>query len=85
MTTDKLLVLNKDEASVSFIEATGGRCLHVLTVGAHPHEVAITPDHRTAYVSNAGGNSVSVIDTVSMEETGRIEHDEFQFPHDIKI
>jgi len=84
-TTDRLLVLNKDEDSVSFIETEGGRCLRVLPVGAHPHEIAITSDGGTAYVSNAMGNSVSIIATSAMEETGRIEHDEFQFPHDIKL
>ncbi|MFC2077334.1 YncE family protein [Candidatus Bipolaricaulota bacterium] len=83
--TDRLMVLNKDEDSVSFIEAESGRCLRVLPVGAHPHEVAITSNGDTAYVSNATGNSVSIIDVVTMEETGRIEHAEFQFPHDLKI
>lgn len=84
-TTNRLLVLNKDEASVSFIEADGGRCVNVLPVGSHPHEVAITSDGAIAYVSNAMGNSISIIDTTAMTETGRIEHDEFQFPHDLKI
>ena len=84
-TTDRLLVLNKDEASVSFIEADGGRCLKVLPVGSHPHEVAITSDGVIAYVSNAMGNSISIIDTVAMVESGRIEHEGFQFPHDLKI
>ena len=84
-TKDKLIVLNKDAASVSFIETDSGQCLRTLPVGAHPHEIAITSDGATAYVSNAMGNSVSIIDTSAMEETGRIEHDEFQFPHDIKI
>ena len=82
---DRLIVLNKDENSVSFIEIDGGRCVRTLPVGAHPHEVAIAPNGDMAYVSNAMGNSISIIDTVSMEETGRIEHPEFQFPHDLKI
>jgi len=84
-TTDVLIVLNKDEDSVSFLEASNGRLLKVLPVGSHPHEVAITRDCRTAYVSNAMGNSISILDTESMTETGRIEHEDFQFPHDLKI
>ena len=79
------IVLNKDEDSVSFIETEAGRCLQVVPVGGHPHEVALTPDGTVAYVSNAMGNSLSILDCLAMEETGRIEHDEFQFPHDIKI
>ena len=82
---DRLVVLNKDEDSVSFIELDNNRCLQVIPVGAHPHEIAATSDGGTAYVSNAMGNSVSIIDTAAMEETGRIEHEDFQFPHDIKI
>jgi len=84
-TTDRLLVLNKDEDTVSVIETQQGRCLQVVPVGGHPHEVAISSDGATAYVSNAMGNSVSILDTKAKEETGRIEHNEFQFPHDLKI
>ncbi len=82
---DRLIVLNKDENSVGFIEVKSGRRLRVVPVGAHPHEVAAAADGRTVYVSNAMGNSLSVIDGVEMEERERIEHAEFQFPHDIKI
>ncbi len=82
---DRLIVLNNDEDSVGFIDVESGRCLHTISVGGHPHEVAIAPDLRTVYVSNAMGNSLSVIDAATVEETERIEHAEFQFPHDIKI
>lgn len=84
-TTDRLIVLNKDEDSVSFIDVTTGDTLRVLPVGGHPHEVAIAAEEHTAYVSNAMGNSLSIIDTATMEETERVEHAEFQFPHDLKI
>jgi len=32
-------------------------------VGVLPHQIAITPDGNHAYVTNAGSDSVSVIDT----------------------
>jgi len=82
---NRLIVLNKDEASVSFIAAENGQCMKTLPVGAHPHEVAVAADGTMAYVSNAMGNSISILNTVDMTETGRIEHDGFQFPHDLKI
>lgn len=85
MTTDKLLVLNKDEDTVSFIDTRDGQCLQVVPVGSNPHEVAITSDRLTAYISNAMGNSISVLDCKAMNEVERIEHPEFQFPHDLKI
>ena len=45
-----LIVLNKDEQSVSFIETQAGRCLQVVPVGGHPHDVALTPDGKVAHV-----------------------------------
>jgi YVTN family beta-propeller protein len=41
-------------------------------VGRAPDWVTLTPDGRTAYVANAGSNSVSVVDLQSMKEITRI-------------
>ena len=41
-------------------------------VGAAPDWVTLTPDSKTAYVANAGSNSVSVIDLKSLKEVTRI-------------
>ena len=41
-------------------------------VGVAPDWVTLTPDGRTAYVANAGSNSVSVVDVVNMREVTRI-------------
>jgi YVTN family beta-propeller protein len=41
-------------------------------VGLAPDWVTLTPDSKTAYVANAGSNSVSVIDLKSMREVTRI-------------
>jgi YVTN family beta-propeller protein len=41
-------------------------------VGRAPDWITLTPDGRTAYVANAGSNSVSVIDIASMKEVTRI-------------
>ena len=41
-------------------------------VGLSPDWVTITPDGKTAYVANAGSNSVSVVDIRSMKEVTRI-------------
>ncbi|MGH9843280.1 MAG: hypothetical protein ACREEM_31455 [Blastocatellia bacterium] len=41
-------------------------------VGAAPDWVTLTPDGKTAYVANAGSNSVSVIDLKSLKEIARI-------------
>jgi len=41
-------------------------------VGIAPDWVTLTPDGRSAYVANAGSNSVSVIDLTAMREVVRI-------------
>jgi YVTN family beta-propeller protein len=41
-------------------------------VGVAPDWVTLTPDGRTAYVANAGSNSVSVVDIVGLREVVRI-------------
>ena len=46
--------------------------LGTASVGRAPDWVTLTPDGRTAYVANAGSNSVSVVDLRSMKEVTRI-------------
>ena len=41
-------------------------------VGRSPDWVTLTPDGKTAYVANAGSNSVSVVDIKAMKEITRI-------------
>ena len=41
-------------------------------VGRAPDWVTLTPDGKTAYVANAGSNSVSVVDLKSMKEVTKI-------------
>jgi YVTN family beta-propeller protein len=41
-------------------------------VGSAPDWVTLTPDSKTAYVANAGSNSVSVVDLKTMKEVARI-------------
>lgn len=46
--------------------------LGAVDVGTAPDWVTLTPDGKTAYVANAGSNSVSVVDVVAMKEVTRI-------------
>jgi len=72
-----LVVLNKSEQSASLIDPSNGTTIAKLPVGRGPHELAISPDGRTAYVANFGrfgvfpagdtmhtkpGNTVTVLD-----------------------
>jgi YVTN family beta-propeller protein len=72
-----LVVLNKSEHTASLIDPDSGKTLAKLPVGRGPHEVIVSPDGRTAYVSNFGpygicppndtmcktpGNTITVLD-----------------------
>ena len=72
-----LVVLNKSEHTASLIDPESGKTLAKLPVGRGPHEVIVSIDGRTAYVSNFGpygicpagdtmcktpGNTITVLD-----------------------
>jgi YVTN family beta-propeller protein len=83
--TGRLIVLNKDEDSLSFIDCRDGRTLAKLPLDANPHEVAVSPDGGRSYVTNAGGNTLSIVDNERMAELDRITHPEFRFPHGLAL
>lgn len=80
-----LLVLNKDDATLSFIDPATGAGTATIATGAGPHEVEVTADGRTAVVSNYGGqtagNSLSLIDVGSRKERARVDLGELHRPH----
>lgn len=72
-----LVVLNKSDATASLINPATGETITTLPVGRGPHELAISPDGKTAYVANFGrfgvyppgdtmhtkpGNTITVLD-----------------------
>lgn len=79
------MVLNKDDRSVMFIDDESGEITASLTVGINPHEAILAPDERIAYVSNAGGRSISVIDVETRHEMTRIDGYDWQFPHGLEV
>jgi len=85
--TGSLIVLNKAEASASLINLETGKEIKRFEVGAGPHEVAITSDGRTAVVCNYGqqepGNSLTVLDLLTLEVARTIDLGEYRRPHGI--
>ena len=79
----RLIVLNKDEHTVTFLSCSSGEVLATLAVDRDPHEVAVTPDGRTAYVVSSVGATVAVIDTATMSVRDTFTHPEFAFPHHV--
>ena len=67
---DVLAVANRGGTSITLIEPQTMQVVGKVEVGLDPHEIAIGPDPRYAYVSNYGGSygtSLSVVDLQTRE------------------
>ena len=51
---DLLIVFNKDEITVYFLDEPTRKSVKTVIVGRNPHEVSFTPAGKKAYISNAG-------------------------------
>src|SRR5688572_4669337 len=79
-----LLVGNKGENSLSFIDLASGRELgRRPTTGPMPHEIAISPDGRQAAVVAYGGHTIDIFDVASRERLRSIDLSPNQGPHGI--
>ena len=83
--SDRLVVLNKDSDSVSYLDPDTGDTAAVVETDFNPHEVAISPDGALTYVTCSLGGSLNVIDNESHEVVERFEHELFDFPHGLAI
>lgn len=80
---DTLLVGNKNENTVSFIDlGTGAEQARVPT-GNAPHEIAISPDRRQAAVVSYGGTGIDVLDVAGRRVAKRLEIAPNAGPHGI--
>jgi YVTN family beta-propeller protein len=60
--TDRLIwVVNPSDDSVAVIRPDNNTRLAKIAVGDEPQSIALTPDNQYAYVANAAGSSVSII------------------------
>jgi len=81
-----LLVCNKADDTVSFIDTRSFEVIGKATTGRGPHEVVVAPGGRWAYVANyEGGNSLSLIDVHRMKEVKKILLDPYESPHGMVI
>src|ERR1700754_1053054 len=80
-----LLVLNKAENSLAIVNPSTMQVVARVATGEGPHEVVVSSDGRTAYVSNYGaekpGNSLSVIDLAARKEVRRVDLGPLLRPH----
>jgi len=84
---DVLLICNKSDDTISFVDSKTLEVLGMTTTGRGPHEVATTPDGKWAFVANyeGPGNSISLIDVQAMEEVRKIPIDPHRQPHGIVV
>jgi YVTN family beta-propeller protein len=69
----RMLVVDSRLNSAVYVYALPDlKLLGSVDVGRAPDWVTLTPDGRTAYVANAGSNSVSVVDLIALKEVTRI-------------
>jgi predicted deacylase/DNA-binding beta-propeller fold protein YncE len=91
-----LVVVEQGAGRVTVLDAASGAQRGTVKIGTDPHEVAISPDGRLAYVSNFGlsdkdraigvpGDSVSVVDLATFTELRRLSTLPHKAPHGVKV
>ncbi|MFW5947871.1 MAG: hypothetical protein ACOCUW_05205 [Gemmatimonadota bacterium] len=85
-----LLVVNKSGSSLSFLDGRTGRSVATVETGYAPHEVAVSPDGRWAYVTDYGtgpepGSTVTIVDVAARARVGTIDLGEHTRPHGVAV
>ena len=85
---DTLLILNKSDATLQFVDASSFETLGTVATGEGPHEVAVSDDGKIAVVANYGtglnpGTTLSVIDVTARKQLRRFALPGLLRPHGI--
>ncbi len=93
--THGLIVIDKIGRHVRFFDPSTYQEISSLDVGVAPHDVAISPDHKFAYIPVYGdgvygknpnpGHTIAIIDLASRQLAGTIDVSPYQAPHGIQI
>jgi YVTN family beta-propeller protein len=96
VSADTVVVVCKSDFQLALVDPATEKVLLKLPTGLGPHEVAVSPDGRTAYVSNFGrysvypagdtlhdkaGNTITVIDLVGRKVTATFDLGTHTGPH----
>ncbi len=85
----QLLVLNKSDATLSFINVSNGARHVTVPTGDGPHEIELLQNGTLAAVGNYGakedGNTISIFDVATRKELRRIDLGELKRPHGFAI
>jgi YVTN family beta-propeller protein len=85
-----LIVVNKSESTVSLVGLKTGEVVATLPTGPNPHEAAVSPDGKTAIVTNYGtresaGSTLTVIDAPSRRVAKTIDVGRGRRPHGVVL
>ncbi len=90
-----LIVIDKIGRHVRFLDPSTYQEISNLDVGVAPHDVAISPDHKFAYIPVYGdgvygknphpGHTIAIIDLTTRQQAGTIDVSPYQAPHGIQI
>ena len=82
-----LLVANKHSNTLSFVNPKTFEVIQTIPTGPNPHEIAITPDQRFAYLSSyiPPGNTISVVDLVNRKLIKQINTGKYVRIHGVAI
>lgn len=93
--TDCLLVVQKGDHSLGYYALASGAELARVPVDPYPHEFALSPDRRHAYLcqfgvalaedEGPGGDAVTVVDVGRAERVATLECGSFRRPHGIAL
>jgi YVTN family beta-propeller protein len=78
-----LLVLAKSDRTLSVVDPATLKVVGSVPSGPDPHEVAVSTDGRTAYISNynGGNNMITVVDLAAMKPLAPIDLGPLRAPH----
>jgi YVTN family beta-propeller protein len=84
--SSRLLVLNKEDATLAIVDPESGSVLGRVPVGQGPHELVTSSDGKYAFASNYGagpapGHTISMIDVAAQKELRRIDVAPLSRPH----
>lgn len=85
MGSDRLVVLNKDDDTMSIIDIESGAQREHIETAFNPHEVIVGPEGDTIYVTCSLGDTLIAYDTENWERRHEIADEQFEFPHGLAI
>jgi YVTN family beta-propeller protein len=80
-----LLVLEKEQNTLVIVDPASLTIVARVPAGDNPHEVAVSGDGKTAYISNYGGNTIAVVDLVAQKPLAPIDLGALRQPHGLEF